>query len=247
MTILVTRPDQAGIELTTALSAAGRAAIHAPLFTLAAGSELNLLPGYFSRLNPGDWIIAASGHAVSYAEQTVEQIGGRWPHVQYAAVGRSTALHLQQACGQPVLFPASDETSEGLLQLPALQTVSGQQVLILRGNGGRPLLAQVLRERGAEVNFCECYQRVPLEYCGAQQTDIWQRANVNLLVITSGDILQQLVALVPDTAHHWLTSCRLVVVSKRIAAMAREFGWQEIVISDRADNRSLIAAVEQFE
>ncbi|MGL4980146.1 MAG: uroporphyrinogen-III synthase [Plesiomonas sp.] len=247
MTILVTRPGEPGQALTHALSASGRAAIHAPLFTLSAGRELNTLSAALNRLQTGDWIIAVSGNAVRYAQQTLQQIGASWPAVQYAAVGRSTAHALQQASTQPVLFPAQDETSEGLLQVITPPAMMGRQVLILRGNGGRPLLADTFTTWGALVILHECYQRLPIEQCGEQLTDIWQRANVNILLITSGEILQQLVALVPKTEHDWLISCRLVVVSKRIAAMAQALGWTEIVISAHADNLSLIAAVEQFE
>ncbi|MGL5757744.1 uroporphyrinogen-III synthase [Plesiomonas sp.] len=247
MTILVTRPGELGQALTQMLSATGRAAIHAPLFTISAGRELNTLSSALNRLQTDDWIIAVSGNAVRYAQQTLQQIGASWPRVQYAAVGRSTAHALQQASNQPVLFPAQDETSEGLLQMITESTVNGRNILILRGNGGRPLLAKTFTSWGALVTPHECYQRLPIEQCGEQLTDIWQRANVNILLITSSEILQQLVALVPKTEHDWLTSCRLIVVSKRIAAMAQALGWTEIFISPYADNLSLIAAVEQFE
>ncbi|MGL5008183.1 MAG: uroporphyrinogen-III synthase [Plesiomonas sp.] len=247
MTILVTRPGESGLALTQALSARGRAAIYAPLLTFSAGRELNALPAAFHRLQADDVIIAVSGNAVRYAQQALQQIGASWPQVQYAAIGRSTAHALQQASGQPVLFPAHDETSEGLLQMITAQAMAGRHVLILRGNGGRPLLADTFTTWGSFVTLHECYQRQPIDLCGEQLTDIWQRANVNILLVTSGEILQQLVALIPKTEHDWLTSCRLVVVSKRIAAMAQALGWAEIVVSPHADNLSLIAAVEQFE
>ncbi|WP_438895058.1 uroporphyrinogen-III synthase, partial [Bacillus cereus group sp. BC243] len=85
--------------------------------------------------------------------------GLNWPTApRYFAIGRSTALALHTVSGSDVRYPLDRETSEVLLQLPELQTLIGKRALILRGNGGRELLGETLRERGADVTFCECYQ-----------------------------------------------------------------------------------------
>jgi uroporphyrinogen-III synthase len=51
--------------------------------------------------------------------------------------------------------------SESVLALPAFQApaVAGRRVLILRGDGGRDLLGDTLRARGAEVEYLTCYHR----------------------------------------------------------------------------------------
>jgi uroporphyrinogen-III synthase len=46
-------------------------------------------------------------------------------------------------------------------------------------------------------------------------------------VVTSGEMLQQLFTLIPLWyRENWLLRCRLLVVSERLANLARELGWQ---------------------
>jgi uroporphyrinogen-III synthase len=71
---------------------------------------------------------------------------------RYFAIGRTTALALHTVSGADVRYPLDREISEVLLQLPELQTLP-ESALILRGNGGRELLGETLRERGADVTF----------------------------------------------------------------------------------------------
>lgn len=129
--------------------------------------------------------------------------------------------------------------------LPALQKLDGKQALILRGNGGRRLLGDTLRERGAAVSYYECYQRSPVYYDGNEQSVHWQRAGVDTLVVTSGEMLQQLYTLVPDYYRSlWLLRCCLVVVSERLATLAQDLGWSTIRVADSADNDALIRVLK---
>ena len=65
------------------------------------------------------------------------------------------------------------------------------------------------------------------------------------LVVTSGEMLQQLWSLIPQWyREQWLLHCRVVVVSERLALQARELGWQEIQVADSADNDALLRALQ---
>jgi uroporphyrinogen-III synthase len=145
------------------------------------------------------------------------------PAPDYFAIGRTTALALHKVSNRQVRYPLDREISEVLLQLPELQNIAGKKALILRGNGGRELLGDTLRERGA-VTFCECYQRSARHYDGAEEAMRWQSRGVSTLVITSGEMLQQLWTLIPQWyRERWLLSCRIFVVSERLAEQAREW------------------------
>ncbi len=70
-----------------------------------------------------------------------------------------TAHYLSKCTQQKVHYPEVSD-SEHLLRLPALQNVEQQQVLILRGNGGRELIKDALVRRGAKVHYSETYKRI---------------------------------------------------------------------------------------
>ncbi|URN99141.1 uroporphyrinogen-III synthase [Leclercia adecarboxylata] len=246
MSILVTRPSPAGDQLVSRLRTLGQVAWSFPLIEFSPGRELPQLAGHLGALQAGDLLFALSQHAVEFAHARLQQDGQNWPDApRYFAIGRTTALALHTESGQDIRYPLDRETSEVLLQLPELQTVVGKRALILRGNGGRELLGDTLRERGAEVTFCECYQRSHKHYDGAEEAMRWQARGVTTLVVTSGEMLQQLWTLIPQWyRENWLLRCRLLVVSERLANLARELGWQDIRIADNADNDALLRALQ---
>jgi uroporphyrinogen-III synthase len=75
------------------------------------------------------------------------------------SVGAATAQIL--AITASTSLSADGDDSEALLQLPrcARRCTPDARVLILRGEGGRELLAERLREQGASVDYLELYRR----------------------------------------------------------------------------------------
>ena len=246
MSILVTRPSPAGEQLVSRLRTLGQVAWSFPLIEFSPGRELSALADRINTLQEGDLLFALSQHAVEFANAQLQQQSLSWTTApRYFAIGRSTALALHTVSGADVRYPLDREISEVLLQLPELQNIAGKNALILRGNGGRELLGATLAERGARVTFCECYQRSAKHYDGAEEAMRWQSRGVTTLVVTSGEMLQQLWSLIPQWyREQWLLHCRVVVVSERLALQARELGWQEIQVADNADNDALLRALQ---
>ena len=219
MSILVTRPSPAGEELVSRLRTLGQVAWHFPLIEFSPGQQLPQLADQLAALGESDLLFALSQHAVAFAQSQLHQQDRKWPRLpDYFAIGRTTALALHTVSGQKILYPQDREISEVLLQLPELQNIAGKRALILRGNGGRELIGDTLTARGAEVT---------------------------MVVVTSGEMLQQLWSLIPQWyREHWLLHCRLLVVSERLAKLARELGWQDIKVADNADNDALLRALQ---
>ncbi|MEI4928749.1 uroporphyrinogen-III synthase [Aeromonas caviae] len=239
MVPLVVRPAAQANQLVQMLRQLGHAPLCCPLLETRPGCDL---PHLGDMLREADLVIAVSMHAVHFAHYFLLQTGQTWPHIDYFAVGQASADAFAEA-GIQALCPA-DPRSEGLLALPALQGVSGRRVLILRGNDGRDLIAQTLASRGALVHYCATYERHYPDLDGDALTRHWQAARLDSLLITSGELLQRLLALVPGPQHPWLYDRLLVVPSPRVAEMAEGAGFTRIVIAQGASNQALVAALE---
>ena len=239
MVPLVVRPAAQANPLVQMLCQLGHAPLCCPLLETRPGCDL---PHLGDMLQEADLVIAVSMHAVHFAHYFLLQTGQTWPHIDYFAVGQASADAFAEA-GIQALCPA-DPRSEGLLALPALQGVSGRRVLILRGNDGRDLIARTLASRGALVHYCATYERHYPDLDGDALIRHWQAAGLDSLLITSGELLQRLLALVPGPQHPWLYDRLLVVPSPRVAEMAEGAGFTRIVIAQGASNQALVAALE---
>ncbi len=229
MAVLVTRPDERGKTLVDQLNQAGVVALHLPLLSIEAGAELAQLPTKLNQLKSGDYVFLVSQNAVDFADKTLKDIGFNWRQdLQYFTVGHRTAQHFSCQTECTVRYPITSENTEGVLNLPQMAELTDKNLLILRGNGGRELLREQATLRGATVETVECYQRTPISY------------GVQTLVVTSLEILQALIEFVPENEQNWLKNCCLVTVSQRIADVAIQQGWHNVVVSAGADNQSLL-------
>ncbi|PPA29485.1 uroporphyrinogen III synthase [Aeromonas jandaei] len=236
---LVVRPAAQATELAQLLRRHGHAPLCCPLLETVAGSDL---PRLADMLQDADIVIAVSIHAVHFAHDFLLQTGLTWPHIEYFAVGQASADAFA-AVGIAAFCP-DDPRSEGLLALPELQQVSGKRVVILRGNGGRDLIASTLASRGALVHYCAAYERHYPDFDGEALTRHWQAAGLDSLLVTSGELLQRLLELVPASQQPWLFDRLLVVPSPRVAEMASAAGFIHITIAQGASNQALMAALE---
>ncbi|MCW8996382.1 MAG: uroporphyrinogen-III synthase [Psychromonas sp.] len=222
--LLVTRFAPHAARLANQLNAQGVFALPQPLLEIQKSPEFAEARLVFAHIY--DYIIAVSCNAVDYSDQAL--LGSPWPVTCYLAVGQATQAKLKTVTGQPVMLPESAFNSEGLLDLPCMAELQGKQVLILRGVGGRELLAEVLTSRGAEVHYYQPYQRVALNVCGALLVKQWQQQRINGAIISSVELLQRLLDIVPENQLSWLNEITIYAPSARIAEQAILFGWHHV-------------------
>lgn len=245
--VLVTRPAGQGDALCNALADRGWQAHHLPLLDL---QPLPRLPPEERQrvlaLAEFDHVIFISANAVRYGMAVVEDY---WPQlpvgIHWYAVGAGTARALA-GHGISAQAPERDMTSEGLLALPGLQQVAGARILIVKGEGGRATLAQALSARGARVETLACYRRCPPKLLPGELAGAIARWQIGVIMISSGEGLANMLALLDRTETSNLQSVTLLLPSARVAAAARAAGFRHIVVAENASDEAMLHALEQW-
>jgi uroporphyrinogen-III synthase len=159
----------------------------------------------------------------------------------WLAVGEGTAAALRRAGIATPVAPARMD-SAGLLELPQLQAVDGRRVGLVTAPGGRGRIAPALEERGASVLRANVYERVAV----APRADAIARLRTlraPWLLLSSGEALEQLLAVLPADAARHLRRARVVAASARLATLARRLGFAPVAIAASARPRDLLDAV----
>lgn len=230
--VLVTRPEAQATSLVNALRERGAIPVALPTIEIAPVQDAADL---LANIDHYDDLIFISSNAVNHALKHIQPTSQR-----IIAIGKNTAVTLQ-AHGITAEITPLIANSEGLLAEPALQTLDNRNMLIIRGNGGRELLADTLRKRGAHVTYANIYTReCPSTDC-SKLNENW-RATIDVVTTTSNQVIDNLLMLCGKTAEILRTP--VLVVSSRCAEHARSLGFIHILQSDGASTDAILACLE---
>lgn len=235
--IVVTRPRAQAGGLAEAIAAAGGTPLIFPLLEIEPVADLAPLVAAGEQLADYALAVFISPNAVDYS-LPVLLAGQTWPAtLRPAAVGPGTVKALAERGVGNCLVPSERFDSEALLALPELsaERIGGRRVAIFRGDGGRELLADTLRERGATVECIACYRRLPPASDASPLLAAWQAGQLDALTISSSEALRHLHALLDDAGRAQLAATPLFVPHARIADSARALGLHNIVLTAGAD------------
>ncbi|WP_232522327.1 uroporphyrinogen-III synthase [Marinimicrobium alkaliphilum] len=259
--VLVTRPLAQAEPWCEQLRACGADAVAVPVLALAPVTGADQCQAIKQRIMDFDLYqkaIFVSRNAVHYAFEWLEDF---WPQlpmgIEYYAVGDATARALADhgvAVSALTAAQSGAMTSETLLAAPDLQAVTGQKIVIFRGCGGRGAMAEILRERGAQVDYCELYERLLPEGTAQALARALPPEGETLVTVHSGESLTNLVTVLnglttsPDSATlaQYLWRQPLVVPGNRVAGLAREAGFDRVIMAENATDPAMFAALERY-
>jgi len=236
--VAVTRPIEQAESLCDLIQYHGGTPILFPLIAIAPLESYTTFENQLGMLESTDWAIFISSNAVSYAMPHVIRKFGNVPeNLKFAAIGHQTARELSIFGVHNVLIPRTRFDSETLLALAEMQNVSHMTIAIFRGVGGRELLAETLKSRGANVYFLESYQRVNPQTDATLLNDLWKQGKLDAVVVTSSEAMRNLLQMAG--ASMWMQHVTLCVNHERIAELPRQRGLKVLVAKEPGDDAML--------
>ncbi len=243
-TVLITRPVGQEAALRMSLEAAGYRAVACPMITIEPALELSPAQRtVIHNLDQYQHVIFVSSNAVRFG---MDSIGDYWPQLpvdlNWYTVGEGSARALAEY-GVSVQRPLQQMTSEGLLEMDTLQNIDRHKVLIVRGEGGRDFLRTSVSQRGALVQELAVYRRErPIRPAG-ELFALIRDNDCRALMLNSGEGLHNMVSLLTEHELRSLQQLSLVVPGERVAAMAQEMGFAELLVAGNATDEAMIKAL----
>ena len=232
--VVVTRPQPQADEWVARLQDLGLLAGALPLLAIAAPVDAGPVRLAWQQLVQYALVMFVSPSAVDrFFALRPAALG--WPASLIAAgTGPGTRRALLRA-GLPDAALLTPPELAGEFDSEALWAVlrdrlnwPGRSVLIVRGEGGRDWLAEVLREQGARVHFVEAYRRT-LPMLGAADRALLVRAlavpAAHCWLFSSSEAVSHLSTLAPGRSWR---AARALVTHGRIAEAATGLGFGSV-------------------
>ncbi|MGE3402003.1 MAG: uroporphyrinogen-III C-methyltransferase [Vicinamibacterales bacterium] len=174
--VLITRPRAQATELAARLAALGAEPVEAPMIRIVPPEDAAPLRQAAGEPEAYDWIIFASSNAAEAfmaalleGQRDVRSLKGPL----LCAVGSGTAETLARHGIKVDLVP-DEFRAEGIVAaLAPLGSLDGARVLLPKADIGRDVIADALRERGAQVTEVIAYRTVLDDAQGEGEPDVY--------------------------------------------------------------------------
>ncbi len=243
--VAVTRPAGQAAHLATALSEQGAIPVFYPVLEIRDLEDVAPVLDAAIRLDTYDLAVFVSPNAI---EKALALILPRraWPcALRVAALGKSSERELARHGIHDVISPPLRFDSEALLDLPELTDVRGRRIIIFRGDGGRELLGDTLKVRGATIDYVTCYRRTQPQLDPAPLLKLWEEGRLDAVTLTSSEGLRNFHNMLGRLGQAWLKKTPAFVPHQRIAEQAQALGLDRVIPTDPGDD-GLMAGLMQY-
>ena len=233
--IVVTRPAHQAQPLARLIQDAGGRAMLFPSIEIRDIEDPGPFTQLIDRLDEFDLAVFVSPNAVERGMSVISARRKFPRRLQVATVGGGSVRALEQFGITGVIAPQGRSDSEALLELPAFAGMSSGRVVIFRGAGGRELLGETLRARGAVVEYAECYRRVKPALDAAPLLEAWSRKGVDAVTVSSSEGLRNFADMIGPDGRERLPETPLFAPHPRIAEAAHGLGVHKVIVTGPGD------------
>jgi uroporphyrinogen-III synthase len=249
--VVITRPLAQAVPLAQRVTALGRDAVVFPLLEIEPLTDQAPLRATLQDLSRYAMVAFVSPNAIDAAFGILNA----WPTaagVALAVVGegsRAALAHHGVTDANARIFSPRDPKrtdSQTLLQALDLDHLRGKEVLIVRGETGRELLADELRAAGVKVKQVAAYRRASPALDEARRKQLTRLLDTsNDWIVTSSEALRNLTAMAQQlgdpSALTKLQQQQLIVPHARIAETAEMLGLRNLTLTGSGDEQLLAA------
>ena len=251
--IVVTRSREQAGELVEMLEECGAEAIQAPTIRIAAPEDVEALDAACRHAGDYSWIVFTSANAVeSFMERLlatgdIRELKG----VRLCAIGPSTAERLARYGLRVDLTPAESRSEAVIDALRGSGPLKGLRFLLPRADIARELLADQLREGGAEVSEVVAYRTLLAAGDRDGDHDIYRMLldrQIDAVTFTSASTVKNFAKIFgAEQAADLLNATVVASIGPVTAEAAQQLGINTTVMPERYTIADLVGAlVEHF-
>ena len=253
--IVVTRSREQAGELVDMLEERGAEAIQAPTIRIAAADDTAALDRAAAEVGTYDWIVFTSANAVDYFMQRVMANGDvrDLKGVRLCAIGPSTAERVARFGLRVDVTPeeANSDAITDALVAAGTGPLKGARILLPRADIAREVLADQLREAGAEVSEVTAYRTVLGETERDGDQDIYRmllEGKIDAITFTSASTVKNFAKIFgEEQAADLLRTTVVASIGPVTAEAAQQLGIKTTVMPGRYTIPDLVdALVEHF-
>jgi len=248
-TVLVTRPKDQAADFSGRLVALGARVIELPLIEIRPAPDTRALELAASSAGRFDWVVFTSVNAVDAfmrALAALEQDARALGTARLCAVGPATAARLAQYHLRVDLVPQTFHAEGAFAALESQGPLAGRRVLLPKGDIARDVLAELLRNAGADVTEVVAYQTVARAAL-PEDPDIYRMlldGTLDCVTFTSGSAVRTFVQLVgEDAAVDLLTHTAVASIGPVTGDVARALGIDVTIQPERFTIPALTDAI----
>lgn len=245
LNVLVTRSRAQAQPLIESLQLQGANVHFVPLLEIKDYCPPHQNQATIEHLDAYDDIIFISANAVVYGLKHLSEHGKQLPsQARLFCVGEKTKKTLAELDYPHGIVPNEEFSSDGLLALPELKDIGRRRILIVRGKGGREMLKHTLQQRGAEVDYFECYERVFLHENTARLNQVIKAHAIEAVCCSSLQTFEHLVSMLETDV---LKNSYVVSISRRMTQYAVKNGFKKPIIQAKsAADSAILEALQQL-
>ena len=231
MHVLNTRPLHQSQHLSQLIKQVGGTVFDLPIIDI---QPIAFEPVF---LDDFDYLIFQSSNAVDcFFKSSLKKI----TRATIIAIGSATQKALNHAGFDNVSLPKYF-SSEGVLAMPLLQSITGKSILVVCGENPKSLLHDVLTERGADIKTLYCYQRIPVLHDMAVVFPKLLECDINVVVSTSSESFYSLMQLFQASEHNaWLINKTVCVINEKMKADAMNAGFTSVIQAGNATDEEIV-------